>query len=100
MVHTQAPKEIWDEPKGATTPRGWYWPPGTTKRDVTSCAGHYLDYGADHKRYDAAQSMHPGHIHCVVLHAANSRVVEWTYVETAAQARQWVEKTAEKYGHR
>jgi len=89
----------WDEPQRATTPRGWYWPPGTTKPGETSCAGHYLDYGQDHRRFDDRQADQPGKIHCVVIHAATRAAVESRYVDTICQARQYIEDAARQYGH-
>lgn len=96
----QAPADAWDEPKGASSPRGWYWPKGTTRHGETSCAGHYLDYGPDHYRHDANEAAEPGHIHCVVVEKETGRAYAARYVETPAAARQWIEQEAAKAGHR
>ncbi len=89
---------VWDEPKGAASARGWYWPQGT-RRGETSCAGHYLDYGVDHRRYDEQQVQEPGHIHCVVVTKATGRTYAARYVETADAARRWIEQQAVKAGY-
>lgn len=91
---------VWDEPAEASTPRGWYWPKGTTTPGRTTCAGHYLDYGPTHWRCDDRQALEPGHIHCVVLSALTGRAYASRYVETVEQARAWLEQEAVKAGHR
>lgn len=90
---------IWDEPTDATTPRGWYWPAGTTKRDVTRCAGYYLDYGPDHRRYDELQEAHQGTVICVVLHPVTGDFADSRYCENVEQAKTWVEAVAKEQGH-
>lgn len=91
---------LWDEPVGSSTPRGWYWPKGTTAPGRTTCAGHYLDYGPTHWRCDDRQALEPGHIHCVVLSHLTGRAFGSRYVETVEQARAWIEQEAVKAGHR
>lgn len=90
---------VWDEPPHAFTPRGWYWPNGTTLRGKTLCAGHYLDYGADHRRFDDRQSTEPGHIHCVVIAKDTGKAAACRYVETIEAARAWIESQAALVGH-
>lgn len=91
--------KVWDEPKGASSPRGWYWPKSTTIHGRTLCAGHYLDYGANHRRFDEQQTTQPGNIHCVVIAKDTSRCYASRYVETVAEARAWIEQEAVKAGH-
>ncbi|WP_434715733.1 hypothetical protein [Paraburkholderia sp. A3RO-2L] len=93
-----ASNAIWDEPKGASSLRGWYWPKKSTRRGETPCAGHYLDYGAGY-RHDDRQTVEPGTIHCVVVAKETGGAVAWRYVETVEQARTWIETEAAKYGH-
>lgn len=95
--HSPTLHKGWDEPAGATTQRGWYWPT-TTRRDHTSCAGHYLDYGPDHRRYDDKQTEQPGSILCVVLSLIGT-VAASGYCATVEQARQWIEQQAVRFGH-
>lgn len=90
---------VWNEPKGASSPRGWYWPKGTTRAGETMCAGHYLDYGAEHKRYDTRKEVEPGNIHCVVIAKETDKAVSWRYVETVEAARSWIESEAARFGH-
>lgn len=90
---------VWDEPKGATSPRGWYWPKGSTCHGKTVCAGHYLDYGPDHYRYDQREDVEPGHIHCVVIAKATGQTYAARYVETVEAARAWIEQEAANAGH-
>lgn len=90
---------VWDEPVNAASPRGWYWPKGSTSHGQTPCAGHYLDYGPDHYRYDGRQLSEPGSIHCVVIAKDKGDVVSWRYVETVEAARAWIEAEAAKFGH-
>jgi hypothetical protein len=90
---------IWDEPAGAASPRGWYWPKGSTRPGETLCAGHYLDYCTNHRRFDNLQHSQPGNIHCVVLAKTTGRCAASGYVETAAAARAWIEAEAAKVGH-
>ncbi|MEX3983708.1 hypothetical protein AB4Y45_32520 [Paraburkholderia sp. EG287A] len=89
----------WDEPQGASSPRGWYWPKGTTRPGETLCAGHYLDYGVGHKRYDPRQEVEAGNIHCVVIAKDTGKAVSWRYVETLEAARSWIESEAARFGH-
>ncbi|HDR9103728.1 TPA: hypothetical protein QDB04_000502 [Burkholderia vietnamiensis] len=89
---------LWDEPKGASSSRGWYWPKKSTRRGETPCAGHYLDYGTGY-RHDDRQTVEPGTIHCVVVAKETGGAVAWRYVETVEQARTWIETEAAKYGH-
>jgi hypothetical protein len=93
-----APNAVWDEPKGASSPRGWYWPKKSTRHGETPCAGHYLDYGPGY-RHDDRQSVEPGTIHCVVIAKDTGTSISWRYVETVEQARAWIETEAAKYGH-
>jgi hypothetical protein len=95
-VHEIAP--VWDEPAGATTARGWYWPKASTKPGKTLCAGHYLDYGPGY-RYDDRQAAEPGTIHCVVLAIETGRTAASKYVETVEAARAFIELEAAKFGH-
>lgn len=94
-----APDTTWDEPKGAISPRGWYWPKGSTCPGKTVCAGHYLDYGPDHYRYDSRKDVEPGHIHCVVIAKDSGTTAASRYVETVEEAREWIEAEASKVGH-
>ena len=55
---TQTAVIAWDEPAGATTPRGWLKVNGT-------CTGFYLDYGPGHYRTE----------HSSVLDAINGPTV-------------------------
>ncbi|RQR65403.1 hypothetical protein DIE18_02830 [Burkholderia sp. Bp9125] len=89
---------VWDEPKGASSPRGWYWPKRSTIHGKTPCAGHYLDYGAGY-RHDDRQTVEPGTIHCVVVAKDTGGAVSWRYVETVEAARTWIETEAAKFGH-
>lgn len=89
----------WDEPATANSPRGWYWPKGTTRPGETLCAGHYLDYGAGHRRFDNLQQSQPGNIHCVVFAKTTGRCIASRYVETVEAARAWIEREADKAGH-
>ena len=89
---------VWDEPAGASSPRGWYWPKKSTRRGETPCAGHYLDYGAGY-RHDNRQTVEPGTIHCVVVAKDTGGAVRWRYVETVEEARTWIETEAAKVGH-
>lgn len=91
--------KVWDEPAGAVTARGWYWPKATTTPGVTLCAGHYLDYGPSHRRFDDRQETEPGTIHCVVITAATGRCMATKYVQTPAEARAFIESEAEDFGH-
>lgn len=100
QVPAEQPIRVWDEPEGAITPRGWYWPTGSTTPGRTMCAGHYLDYGPDHRRFDNRQAQEPGHVHCVVLSDLTGRAFRSRYVETVEQARAWIEQEAPKAGHR
>lgn len=88
----------WDEPATASSPRGWYWP-RSTKRGETACAGHYLDYGPDHRRFDSRQTDQPGTIHCVVIDKETGNPVFWRHCTTVEQARSWIEEEAAKHGH-
>jgi hypothetical protein len=90
---------IWDEPKDASTPRGWFWPKGSTRHGTTLCAGHYLDYGPNHRRFDREIESEPGNIHCVVISKLTGRTYAWRYVETVEAARSWIEQEALKAGH-
>lgn len=92
--------QVWDEPAGAASPRGWYWPKGSTRHGKTLCAGHYLDYGVGHYRYDNQKESEPGSIHCVVITTDTGRCFASRYVETVEAARAWIEKEAVKAGHR
>ena len=89
----------WNEPKGACSPRGWYWPKGTTRPGQTMCAGHYLDYGDGHRRYDTRQDREPGNVHCVVIAKDTGQAVSWRYVESIEEARSWIESEAVQFGH-
>jgi hypothetical protein len=89
---------VWDEPKGASSPRGWYWPHKSTRRGETPCAGHYLDYGAGY-RHDDRQTVEPGTIHCVIVAKETGGAVSWRYVETVEAARTWIETEAARFGH-
>lgn len=89
----------WDEPEGASTARGWFWPNGTTERNRTSCAGHYLDFGPALYRADDRNDTEPGSIHCVVIHPKTEQVVLARYVQTIEQAKSWIEDQACKLGH-
>lgn len=89
----------WDEPVGASSPRGWYWPKGSTKQGETLCAGHYLDYGPDHYRFDELQEVEPGNIHCVVIAKSTGRAYASRYVDSVEAARAWIEKVAVAAGH-
>lgn len=88
----------WDEPAGASSARGWYWPKASTTPGQTLCAGHYLDYGPNY-RHDDRQAMEPGTIHCVVLAKATGRCSASKYVETVEAARAFIETEAAKVGH-
>lgn len=90
---------VWDEPAGASTARGWYWPVNSTQRSKTMCAGHYLDYGAKHKRFDDKQGTEPGSIHCVVVEKTTGRTRAARYVATPEQGRTWIEQEARKAGY-
>jgi hypothetical protein len=90
---------IWDEPADAASPRGWYWPKGSTQPGKTLCAGHYLDYGAGHRRFDDLQRSQPGNIHCVVFTKSTGRCAASGYVETVEAARTWIQSEAAKAGH-
>lgn len=94
-----ATPKAWDEPVGATSPRGWYWPKTSTRPGETLCAGHYLDYGPGHYRYDNQKDSEPGNIHCVVIAQATGKCVAWKYVETVEAARAFIETEAAKFGH-
>lgn len=91
--------EVWDEPAGASTARGWYWPKATTTPGRTACAGHYLDYGPDHRRFDDRQDSEPGSIHCIVTSKVTGRCMASKYVKTPEEARAFIEAEAEKVGH-
>lgn len=91
--------KVWDEPAGATTARGWYWPKATTTPGYTLCAGHYLDYGPTHRRFDDRQETEPGTIHCVVVAKVTGRCLASKYVKTIAEARAFIESEAEDVGH-
>jgi hypothetical protein len=90
--------KAWDEPQGASSPRGWYWPRSSTRHGKTLCAGHYLDYGPNY-RHDDRQAVEPGTIHCVVIAKDTGRTAGYRYVETLEQARTWIETEAAKFGH-
>ena len=90
---------VWDEPQGASTPRGWYWPEGSTQKGTTGCAGHYLDYGPDLKRFDKNQETEPGTIHCVVFSRQFGTTAAFGYVETVEAARAFIEREAARFGH-
>lgn len=45
----------WDEPAGASSPRGWLYSNGTA-------VGWYLDYGADHNRPHHETEIRPGKV--------------------------------------
>lgn len=90
---------VWDEPASASSPRGWYWPKGSTTPGKTLCAGHYLDYGPKHSRHDDRQQVEPGSIHCVVFAKSSGRCYDSRYVETVEAARAWIEAEAAKVGH-
>lgn len=91
--------KVWDEPVGATTARGWYWPKKSTTPGRTMCAGHYLDYGPNHRRFDDRQDTEPGSIHCVVIAKVTGRCMASKYVRTPAEARAFIESEAEDWGH-
>ena len=91
--------KVWDEPAGASTRRGWYWPKVSTTPGKTLCAGHYLDYGPNHRRFDAMQESEPGTIHCVVVAKDTGRCAASRYVETVEAARAFIETEAAKVGH-
>lgn len=91
--------KVWDEPAGASTARGWYWPKASTTPGKTLCAGHYLDYGPTHRRFDDMQDSEPGNIHCVVIAKDTGRCAASKYVETVAAARTFIETEAAKVGH-
>jgi hypothetical protein len=91
--------KVWDEPVDATTARGWYWPKQSTTPGSTLCAGHYLDYGPDHRRFDDRQETEPGTIHCVVIAKVTGRCMASKYVRTPEEARAFIETEAEVFGH-
>lgn len=90
--------KVWDEPKGASSPRGWYWPRKSTRHGETLCAGHYLDYGPGY-RHDDRQAVEPGTIHCVVVAKDTGLTAGYRYVETVEEARNWIETEAARFGH-
>lgn len=97
---------VWDEPAQATTPRGWLHTDGVV-------TGFYLDYGTDHYRTEHASTVgtvsglrlvtwckpgaqcrecQPGNIlACRYPGGPDSEPKESRYVETVAQAREYVE---------
>jgi len=91
--------KVWDEPAGASSARGWYWPKGSTTPGKTLCAGHYLDYGPTHRRFDDKQESEPGMIHCVVIAKDTGNCAASNYVETVEAARAFIETEAAKFGH-
>jgi hypothetical protein len=84
----------WDEPAGATSPRGWL-------NAGNFCVGFYLDYGPDHYRspHEYCQPDHP----CRDCQPGNVLAVRYPegpgaeqprgsrYFETVQAARSWVE---------
>lgn len=90
--------KAWDEPQGASSARGWYWPKGSTIPGKTLCAGHYLDYGPGY-RYDQKQIEEPGTIHCVVISMKTGLCYASKYVESVEAARAFIETEAIKAGH-
>src|SRR5690349_17531534 len=50
MTATTASKTVWDEPAGATSPRGWL-------HAGEMCTGFYLDYGTGHYRSPHSQTL-------------------------------------------
>jgi len=90
--------KVWDEPAGATSARGWYWPKKSTTPGRTLCAGHYLEYPKGY-RHDDRQETEPGLIHCVVIAKVTGRCVASRYVETVEAARAFIESEAEDWGH-
>jgi hypothetical protein len=94
-----ATSKAWDEPARATTARGWYWPKKSTTPGVTMCAGHYLDYGPAHRRFDDKQQSEPGTIHCVVISKVTGRCMASKYVQSVEAARAFIESEAEDWGH-
>lgn len=91
--------KAWDEPAGASTARGWYWPKKSTRPGETICAGHYLDYGPNHRRFDNRKDSEPGSIHCVVIAKLTGKCAAWAYVTTPEAARAFIETEAAKVGH-
>lgn len=91
--------KVWDEPAGASSARGWYWPKASTTPGKTLCAGHYLDYGPTHRRFDDRQESEPGKIHCVVIAKDSGQCAASRYVETVEAARIFIETEADKVGH-
>lgn len=90
--------KVWDEPAGATSARGWYWPKKSTTPGRTLCAGHYIEYPKGY-RHDNRQELEPGLIHCVVVAKDTGRCSASRYVETVEAARAFIEAEAAKVGH-
>lgn len=90
--------KVWDEPVGASSARGWYWPKKSTTPGRTLCAGHYLEYPKGY-RHDDRQAAEPGLIHCVVVAKATGLCCASRYVETVEAAREFIETEAAKAGH-
>ncbi len=96
----------WDEPAGATTPRGWL-------HTDAHCVGFYLDYGPGHYRSPHSSTLNtingprevtfckPGDL-CPSCQPGNILAVRYPdgpgtsprasrYFETIAEAREWTE---------
>ena len=92
------PTFSWDEPKGATTPRGWLF-----SNKLNSCVANYLDYGSDHYRSPheycqpnrPCKDCQPGNIH-VTVYRLGAHVTSFgsRYCETISEARAWAENLA------
>lgn len=80
----------WEVPE-ATTPRGWYWPKGSTKRGETTCAGFFLDYGVHYKRLDEKAEIEPGNVLCVVLSKdGKGQVAASKFFRRSDEGKAWI----------
>ena len=105
MTATTAAAIAWDEPEGATTPRGWL-------HNDKTCVGFYLDYGRGHYRAEHSSILNtingpvervwcqPGH-ECRACQPGDILAVrdpggpgstpkDSRYFETIAEAREWI----------
>ena len=107
MTATTTDVTVWDEPEGATTPRGWLKVNGT-------CTGFYLDYGPGHYRTEHSSILatingpiervwcqpgrecrecQPGDILAVRYpNGPGSTPHDSRYFESIAGAREWTER--------
>ena len=96
---------VWDEPAGCASARGWLLA-------GADCVGFYLDYGTGHRRLPHSEILstingprvrvwcesgnrcrecEPGNVLAVRYPGGPSTPKGSRYVETAAEARHWVE---------